>query len=103
MQITRKVSVLAVSLLGVAGLGTGVALAQSGTTTVPKGPAVTSPAPAAPSQEKSAAAENAPEKVEPAAAENAPEQVEPGEANLPGGGHADTGGQNVDHQFEGVE
>jgi hypothetical protein len=23
--------------------------------------------------------------------------------NLPGGGHADTDGENVDHQFEGVE
>jgi hypothetical protein len=28
---------------------------------------------------------------------------EPGDANLPGGGHADPPGQNVDHQFEGVE
>jgi hypothetical protein len=23
--------------------------------------------------------------------------------NLPGGGHADTNGENVDHQFEGIE
>jgi hypothetical protein len=28
---------------------------------------------------------------------------EPGDASLPGGGHADPAGQNVDHQFEGVE
>ncbi len=28
---------------------------------------------------------------------------EPGGQNLPGGGHADPPGQNVDHQFEGVE
>ena len=28
---------------------------------------------------------------------------EPGDANLPGGGHQDTEGTNVDHQFEGVE
>jgi hypothetical protein len=28
---------------------------------------------------------------------------EPGDENLPGGGHADPDGQNVDHQFEGVE
>ncbi len=28
---------------------------------------------------------------------------EPGDANLPGGGHQDTDGTNVDHQFEGVE
>ena len=25
------------------------------------------------------------------------------DANLPGGGNADAAGQNVDHQFEGVE
>lgn len=28
---------------------------------------------------------------------------EPGDVNLPGGGHADPAGANVDHQFEGVE
>lgn len=89
MQIKRKISVLAVSLIGVAGLGTGVALAQ--TPTSPKGPAVTSQVKEAPGQETSAATENAPEKAE------------PGEANLPGGGHADPAGQNVDHQFDGVE
>jgi len=32
-----------------------------------------------------------------------PEAAEPGDANLPGGGHADPEGQNVDHQFEGTE
>ncbi len=89
MQIKRKISVFAVSLIGVAGLGTGVALAQ--TTTAPKGPAVTSQVKDAPGQETSATTENAPEKAE------------PGEANLPGGGHADPAGQNVEHQFDGVE
>jgi hypothetical protein len=28
---------------------------------------------------------------------------EPGDEKLPGGGHAEPKGQNVDHQFEGVE
>jgi hypothetical protein len=28
---------------------------------------------------------------------------EPGDEQLPGGGHADPDGQNVHHQFEGVE
>jgi hypothetical protein len=28
---------------------------------------------------------------------------EPGDQSLPGGGHADQAGQNVDHQFEGRE
>jgi hypothetical protein len=46
----------------------------------------------------------APEKAgaEKAGAEKAGAEV-PGVANLPGGGHADPPGQNVDHQFEGVE
>src|ERR1700693_2009668 len=35
------------------------------------------------------------------AAETAAEAA--ADANLPGGGHADAAGQNVDHQFEGVE
>jgi hypothetical protein len=37
------------------------------------------------------------------ASENAPEQVEPNDPSLPGGGHQDAPGQNVDHQFQGVE
>lgn len=28
---------------------------------------------------------------------------EPGDQNLPGGGHADPAGQNVNHEFNGVE
>jgi hypothetical protein len=49
---------------------------------------------------------NAPEAPESA---NAPETAEKpgveeaGDANVPGGGHADPPGQNADHQFEGVE
>ena len=35
------------------------------------------------------------------AAETAAEAA--ADANLPGGGNADAAGQNVDHQFEGVE
>jgi hypothetical protein len=38
--------------------------------------------------------------AEPAETADAAEATEPA---LPGGGHADAAGQNVDHQFEGVE
>lgn len=92
MQIKQRLAVLAVGLLAVAGLGTGVAVAQSKTTVAP-------PTATATAQEQT----ETPGQELPEAAENGPEQVEPGEANLPGGGHADAPGQNVDHQFEGVE
>ena len=40
----------------------------------------------------------------PAASETETTSVEePGDQSLPGGGHADPAGQNVDHQFDGVE
>ena len=94
MQINRRLAVIGISLLGVGGLGTGVALAQSKTTPAP--PASTARAPAQDTTEL-------PGQEAPAAAENAPEKVEPGDANLPGGGHADAPGQSVDHQFQGVE
>jgi hypothetical protein len=41
--------------------------------------------------------------TEAASTEAETSQEEPGDASLPGGGHADAPGQNVDHQFEGVE
>lgn len=34
---------------------------------------------------------------------NEPANEQEQEKNLPGGGHQDTDGSNVDHQFEGVE
>ena len=40
---------------------------------------------------------------EPNEAEEANEAEEPGDENLPGGGHADAEGQDVNHEFEGVE
>jgi hypothetical protein len=39
----------------------------------------------------------------PGAETEQPGAEEPGDASLPGGGHADPVGQNVDHEFEGVE
>jgi hypothetical protein len=87
MQIKQRAAVLAAGLLGVAGLGTGVAVAQSSTTSAPPAATATSP-----------------DNTElPGTEVEGVEQAEPGEANLPGGGHADAPGQNVDHQFEGVE
>jgi hypothetical protein len=38
-----------------------------------------------------------------AAETTAPEQAEPNEPALPGGGHADANGANVDYQFDGIE
>src|SRR6267143_3840011 len=69
----------------------------------------TTPAPtqqgqsAAEPAETADAAEAATDAAEPAtsAAETAAEAA--ADANLPGGGNADAAGQNVDHQFEGVE
>ena len=59
------------------------------------------PSPTPPKPNSSTAAEPA-EVAEPAgAAESTTETVEANEP--PGGGHADPDGQNVDHQFEGVE
>lgn len=48
------------------------------------------------------ATETTAEKAE-TASETAPEKVEAGEPALPGGGHSDTDGQNVDNQFEGIQ
>lgn len=38
-----------------------------------------------------------------AAETTTPEQAEPNEPALPGGGHADADGANVDNQFDGVQ
>jgi hypothetical protein len=85
MQIKQRAAILAAGLLGIAGLGTGVAMAQSTTTPAPP-----------------AASATTPDNTEVQGTEVAGVE-EPGDANLPGGGHADAPGQNVDHQFEGVE
>lgn len=37
------------------------------------------------------------------ATESATEKVEAGDPALPGGGHSDANGQNVDNQFDGVQ
>jgi hypothetical protein len=66
--------------------------AQTPTTTTQQGDQTTPDAPGSASAEK----ETAPG-VEASGAE------EPGDASLPGGGHADASGQNVDTQFEGVQ
>jgi hypothetical protein len=112
MNIRHKMAIAGASVLGLLGIGGGMALAQSSPSpTVP--PAASTPAAAATSAPDTSTAPEAPEApgTEVADATEAPEvpgsEVEgvedPAEANLPGGGHADPAGQSVDHQFEGVE
>lgn len=94
MNMKRMAAAVA-GVLTLGGLGSGVALAGSSGTVTP-----------------------ATEKVQPVTSAQAPDDPnepaekegteqkgaeEPGDENLPGGGHADPEGQNVDHQFEGVE
>lgn len=87
MEIKRRMAIMAAGVLGMAGVGSGVAMAQSTPTRTP--PAATAASPDSPEL--------------PGTEAPGVEQAEPGETNLPGGGHADVAGQNVDHQFEGVE
>jgi hypothetical protein len=107
MTIRQKLAVAGAGVLSLVGVGGGVALAQSGPSSTANPPAASTPAPTqAAAPETTAAPEkpeapNAPEAPEAAAEKQGPE--EPGDANLPGGGHADPAGQNVDHQFEGQE
>lgn len=114
MDVKRKVAIATMGVLGVAGLGVGTALAQTGgpspakpaataataqatpTTAGPDTDAVQEGAQAAPDKPGTADEKEAPESGEKAGVE------ERGDANLPGGGHADPAG-NVDHQFEGQE
>ncbi len=104
MNIRRKLAGGAAGLLalGVGSLGLGLAQAQ--TTPPPPAPATagTQAAPA-PAQADLGGVE-APDTGGDAA--EGPEATAPepaGEAQLPGGGHADPVGQNVDHQFGGAE
>ena len=83
----RKLAVVVSGLALVGGLSAGAALAQS-----------SGSAPATSVQQPTEQAES---KEEPKQETRGPEK--PGDEQLPGGGHADPEGQNVDHQFEGVE
>lgn len=128
---TKRWSALAAGVFALGGGGVGMALAGSNGTPaqapVQSAPGITAgqvqgTMPAQPAETPSAAdpvgnpqmegpdaatepAESATENTaaENTAAENAPETSEPNEPALPGGGHQDPAGQNVDHQFEGVE
>jgi hypothetical protein len=93
MNIKRKLAMAAAGVLSIMGVGVGAALAQT--------PASSTPPPSASAQAptNATADPNAPEALGTEAA--TPE--DPGDVNLPGGGHADPAGQNVDHQFDGVE
>lgn len=124
MEIKKKMAIATIGVLGLAGVGVGTALGQSGDAKSPTQP----PAVAATVQAQAPAPE-APEAPEPPGpdtdmvqegdqttpdapgADNGTETPEngekagveePGDENLPGGGHADPPG-NVDHQFEGRE
>jgi hypothetical protein len=104
-DLKRKLAIAGVGVLGVAGLGVGVAAAQTSPSSTPPSAPVTAPAPNA-QDTTTPDAPGATEKPETPGAAEAPEKAgaeEPGDANLPGGGHADAAGQNVDHQFDGVE
>ncbi len=91
-----KVKVLALMTAGLIVLGSGFAAISYAKTAQPSPSAVTQAA-----SETQAAPETkgAPETKEASEAKGAPEADE----NLPGGGHQDPEGANVDHQFEGVE
>ncbi len=85
-----KVKVLALMTAGLIVLGSGFAAISYAKTAQPSPSAVTQAA---------SEAKAAPETKEASEAKGAPEADE----NLPGGGHQDPEGANVDHQFEGVE
>jgi len=91
----RKLAVVVSGLVLIGGLSAGAALAQSSGSAPPTSQTT------GPSTGKAEPTEQAESKEgverEPKGAE------EPGDEQLPGGGHADPEGQNVDHQFEGVE
>jgi hypothetical protein len=105
MNITRKLAVAGVGILGATGLGVGVAAAQTSPSPAPPpAPAAPAPTPDATQQGDQSAPDTAAEKAaEATGAEKETAAEEPGDANLPGGGHADPAGSNVDTQFEGVQ
>jgi hypothetical protein len=97
MSIRRKLAIAAAGVVGLVGLGGGAAFAQSSPSPTVPPPAVSAPAPAPDTATEATTPET------PGTETEAPDVAEPGDASLPGGGHADAVGQNVDHQFEGVE
>lgn len=116
MELKRKAALAAIGVLGLTGVGVGTALAQSnsGPSTTTKAtvtsPAAEAPEPAGPDTDNIQQGDQTTPDVAGATEEKeAPESgekagvEEPGDENLPGGGHADPEGQNVDHQFEGQE
>lgn len=86
MDKTKIAVIAGVGVLGLSALGGAAVKAKASSTPVK------STTPPATAVEKA-------EAVEPEAAS----AEEPGDENLPGGGHQDADGANVDHQFEGVE
>jgi len=132
-EIRRKLAVGAIAALGMGGVGTGVAMSQSSTpaksvVTVRPAAAVQqtqldptvqqtpmqaeAPEPSGPDSDNlQVGDQNAPdspgaeanEKAEGPENEKAEGPEKEADENLPGGGHQDPPGQNVDHQFEGVE
>jgi hypothetical protein len=100
MNRNRKLIVAAAgAALSLGGIATGIA-ATSSTAGAAVKPAVAAQVQAqtpTTGAESASAETETPPGVEASGAEGA------GDANLPGGGHADAPGQNVDHQFEGVE
>ncbi|HET7678049.1 MAG TPA: hypothetical protein VFK38_09375 [Candidatus Limnocylindrales bacterium] len=110
MKIARfrqpALSALAVLLIS----GAGIAFAGNGSSAAPAAAApVVAPAAAPVVQERDqttpdSAAEQAAETEKAGAETEKAGAEEPGDANLPGGGHADDPNDaNADHQFEGVE
>jgi hypothetical protein len=113
----RKLAAAVSGLVLIGGLSAGAAWAQSGgpvPSSLVQGeagqPAATSPDPDR-LQQGDQTSPDVPGQAEPNEQAESKEGVEqetkgaeePGDEKLPGGGHADPDGQNVDHQFEGVE
>ena len=105
----RKLAVVVSGLVLIGGLSAGAALAQSSGSAPPTSQ-TTSPGTDSIQQGDQTSPDVA-GKAEPSEQAESKEGVEqetkgaeePGDEQLPGGGHADPEGQNVDHQFEGVE
>jgi hypothetical protein len=88
----RKLAVVVSGLVPIGGLSAGAALAQSSGSAPPSSQATS---PGTDGIEQAESKEGVDRETKGA--------EEPGDEKLPGGGHADPEGQNVDHQFEGAE
>ncbi|MCU1427902.1 MAG: hypothetical protein JWL83_1902 [Actinomycetia bacterium] len=130
MRTKRTLAIGATAVVSVAGLGAGVAAAAGGghakqvrhavvrhavktatptteatgpdTDTLQQGDQTTPDAPSAAKATTVKAAETTSETAGETAGESTTPEA-PGDANLPGGGHTDPAGSNVDHQFDGTE